>query len=60
MAEKIAKKLPRRCSRGPGAWVAIHNGRSGKDRGLPARNPRQGISYPNLGEVGSAAYRRLH
>lgn len=58
MAEKIAKKLPKRCSRTKGSWLQIHNGRSHKDRSLPNRNPRQGINFPNLGEVGSAAYRR--
>lgn len=59
MADKIAKKLPKRCSRAKGAWVAIHNGRANKDRSLPSRNARQGINFPVVGDVGSAAYRRL-
>jgi hypothetical protein len=58
MADKIAKKLPKRCSRSKGSWVSIHNGRANKDRSLVSRNPRQGINYPVLGDVGSAAYRR--
>lgn len=56
---KIAKKLPKRVGRGPGAWVSIANGRNSKDRSLPSRNARQGISYPQAGDVGSAAYRRM-
>lgn len=58
MADKIAKKLPKRVSRGPGAWIALSRGRDGKDRGLPKRNPRQGINFPEHNHVGSAAYRR--
>ena len=58
MADKIAKKLPKRCSRGPGAWIALANGRNSKNRALPARNARQGINFPNITDVGSAAYRR--
>ncbi len=56
---KIAKKLPKRVGRGKGGWVAIANGRNGKDRALPSRNARQGINYPQQGDVGSAAYRRM-
>jgi hypothetical protein len=56
---KIAKKLPKRCGRSKGSWVSIHNGRANKDRSLPNRDPRRGINFPNLGDVGSAAYRRL-
>lgn len=58
MADKIAKKLPKRCSRSTGSWVSIANGRAHKDRALVARNPRQGINFPSLTDVGSAAYRR--
>ena len=55
---KIQKKLPKRCSRSKGSWVSIHNGRANKDRALVARDPRRGINFPLLGDVGSAAYRR--
>ncbi len=57
MAE-IAKKLPKRVSRGPGAWIALANGRNGKNRVLASRAAHTGINYPSLGDVGSAAYRR--
>lgn len=59
MADKIAKKLPKRCSRGPGAWIALARGRDNNARSLLVRDPRRGISYPRIGDVGSAAYRRL-
>jgi hypothetical protein len=59
MADKVAKKLPKRCSRSKGSWVAIHNGRAHKDRSLVRRDPRQGINFPAVGDVGSAAYRRM-
>lgn len=59
MADKIAKKLPKRCSRSKGSWVTLARGRDNKDRSLPNRNARQGINFPNLADVGSAAYRRL-
>lgn len=59
MAEKIAKKLPKRVSRGLGAWIALARGRDNNARALSARDPRRGINYPRLGDVGSAAYRRL-
>lgn len=59
MADKIAKKLPKRCSRSKGAWVALARGRDGKDRSLPRRDPRQGINGYDLSLTGSAAYRRM-
>jgi hypothetical protein len=59
MAEKISKKLPKRCSRTKGSWVSIHNGRANKDRVLAGRDPRCGINFPYITDVGSAAYRRL-
>jgi hypothetical protein len=59
VAEKIAKKLPKRCSRTKGSWISIHNGRANKDRVLPSRDARRGINWPQMGEVGSAAYRRM-
>ncbi len=59
MADKIAKKLPKRVGRGPGAWIAIHNGRSNANRAPVVRDSRRGINYPRMGDVGSAAYRRL-
>lgn len=59
VAAKIAKKLPKRCGRSKGSWVSIHNGRNNKDRVLPSRNARQGINFPAVGDVGSAAYRRM-
>lgn len=55
---KIAKKLPKRVGRGPGAWIALARGRDNKDRSLPSRNARQGINFPHITEVGSASYRR--
>jgi hypothetical protein len=58
VADKIAKKLPKRVSRGKGAWVALARGRDSKNRVLVNRNARQGINFPDLGHVGSAAYRR--
>lgn len=58
MATKIAKKLPKRVGRGPGAWIAIARGRDNGARALVSRDPRQGIHYPRQGDVGSAAYRR--
>lgn len=58
MADKIAKKLPKRCSRGPGAWIALARGRDNNARSLPVRDPRSGINFPLMGDVGSAAYRR--
>ena len=57
--QKISKKLPKRVGRGPGAWIALARGRDSKNRVLPNRNARQGINYPSLQDVGSAAYRRL-
>jgi hypothetical protein len=58
VADKIAKKLPKRCSRGKGAWIAIARGRDNAARVLPSRNARQGINGIDLNLVGSAAYRR--
>lgn len=58
MATKISKKLPKRVGRGKGGWVSIARGRDHKDRVLPQRNWKQGINYPELSDVGSAAYRR--
>ena len=58
MAEKIAKKLPKRCSRSKGSWITLARGRDNKDRSLPSRNPRQGINGYDLSLTGSAAYRR--
>lgn len=54
----IPKKLPKRCGRGPGAWIALANGRNNKNRELVHRAPHTGINYPHLGDAGSAAYRR--
>lgn len=45
--------------RGPGYWVSLHNARNNKARALPSRDARHGINYPRIGDVGSAAYRRL-
>lgn len=58
---KIKGSAPkvRNANRGPGYWITLARGRDNRDRVLPNRNPREGINYPNLGEVGSAAYRRL-
>lgn len=58
-ASKIAKKLPKRVGRGPGAWIALARGRDNGNRAIPVRNARQGINGFDLGLTGSAAYRRL-
>ena len=58
MADKIAKKLPKRCSRAKGAWIQIHNGRNSGNRVLATRSARNGINGFDIGLVGSAAYRR--
>lgn len=55
---KIAKKLPKRCSRTKGAWIAIARGRDNSHREVVSRNARQGINFPAITEVGSAAYRK--
>ena len=39
-----------------GDWIAISKGRVNRDREVVNRSNRD---YPNMGEVGSAAYRRL-
>lgn len=40
-----------------GDWKAVATGRNNKPRFLPG--PRGLTNIPNLGDVGSAAYRRL-
>lgn len=55
---KIAKKLPKRVGRVPGAWIALARGRDNGHRELPHRNSHTGINYPAISDVGSAAYRR--
>lgn len=44
--------------RTPGYWVTLARARGNREREVVARNPHQGINYPRLGDVGSAAYRR--
>ena len=58
--QKVKGSAPkvRNRNRGPGYWIQLSNSRSNRDRALVNRNPHQGINYPNLNEVGSAAYRR--
>lgn len=60
MAGKIGGSSPkvRNSNRGKGYWVGLHNSRNNKVRSLPNRYAHQGVNYPQLGEVGSAAYRR--
>lgn len=55
----IPKKLPKRVSRGPGAWITLARGRDNENRVLAKRDPHTGINFPRLGDAGSAAYRRL-
>lgn len=58
--QKVKGSAPkvRNANRAKGYWVGLHNARANRDRVLPNRNPRQGINFPNIGEVGSAAHRR--
>jgi hypothetical protein len=58
--QKIKGSAPkvRNRNRGPGYWVGLAKSRDNRDRNLPSRDPRQGINFPRLGQVGSAAYRR--
>lgn len=59
--QKIKGSAPkvRNRNRTKGYWVMLSSSRSNRQRDLPNRNSRQGINYPVLGEVGSAAYRRM-
>lgn len=59
--QKIKGSAPkvRNKDRGPGYWVGLAASRSNRERSLPSRNARQGINYPAIGDVGSAAYRRM-
>ena len=52
------KGAPRggRPRRKKGEWVTEHNSRSNRDRTVVARPNRD---FPAIGDVGSAAYRRL-
>lgn len=58
--QKIKGSAPkvRNANRGPGYWVGLAKSRDGKRRVLVDRYARQGINFPDLGDVGSAAYRR--
>jgi hypothetical protein len=58
--QKVKGSAPkvRNANRTKGYWMGLHNSRANKERALPTRNARQGINFPALGEVGSAAYRR--
>lgn len=42
-----------------GDWVAVARGRGNKERDYAKRPATGGMNYPKLGDVGSAAYRRL-
>lgn len=57
---KIKGSAPkvRNANRGPGYWVGLARSRDNRERSLPNRAAHQGISYPRMGDVGSAAYRR--
>lgn len=59
--QKLKGSAPkvRNANRGPGYWISLARSRDNRDRDLPRRNPRQGINYPQQGDVGSAAYRRM-
>lgn len=59
--QKVKGSAPkvRNANRGPGYWVSLARSRDNRERSLPSRNPRQGINFPAIGDVGSAAYRRL-
>jgi len=59
--QKIRGSAPkvRNANRGPGYWITLARSRDNKNRDLVKRNPRQGINYPLLSDVGSAAYRRM-
>ncbi len=58
--QKIKGSAPkvRNANRGPGYWIGLAKSRDNRDRSLPSRDPRQGINFPRIGDVGSAAYRR--
>ena len=60
-ASKVKGSAPkvRNSNRTKGYWLSLHNARNNKDRSLASRHPHTGINFPGLGEVGSAAYRRL-
>lgn len=49
----------RNSNRTKGYWVGLAKSREHKARYLPDRSSRIGINFPELGHVGSAAYRRL-
>lgn len=59
--QKVKGSAPkvRNANRTVGYWMSLSKSRDNRERTLPSRNPRQGINFPGLGEVGSAAYRRL-
>lgn len=42
-----------------GDWVKVAQSRGGSRREVASRSSRIGINFPNIGDVGSAAYRRL-
>lgn len=57
---KIRGSAPkvRNRNRTPGYWVTLARSRDGRNRVLAQRSARQGINFPDLSHVGSAAYRR--
>lgn len=60
MASQTKGSAPkvRNANRTPGYWVILARGRANRERVVSSHNARQGINFPNIGDVGSAAYRR--
>lgn len=59
--QKVKGSAPkvRNSNRTKGYWVGLAKSRDNKARHLSDRSSRIGINWPDLGDTGSAAYRRL-